>query len=830
MKINLKKKLSSNFFKMVIVTLFYIGLSLVILLTVLGTYMFSEAKKLEIAKAKNIIENVFENEKKILNHEFSDVEIFAKILQKEHENIFKYKNVLDTNTEYSVAENGVYYQTTKGGSSLYYSSTTKIGEKEKQKALFTESMDDSFKFIVDGHELVVAGYFNSYDNMNRLYPYVDKVYNQYGSYLIMKDYNFYYLADKKHNPQKKPVWTEAYLDPAGQGWMVSCLVPIYNGEFLEGVTGIDITIEKIIKDILGKKLPFDAKMILLNKNGTVTAMPKEICKLAGIRELTKHTYTESIKSTVTKPKEFNVFESKNQLFKNISQMIKSGSEVENLNIDGKNYIVFQTKIELADSILILYVDEEKILKTSIAMEEKFRIIMVLFLIMFILVLFIRYKKALKEYENISDNIVKPILLLSKLSKDITKNNNILIPKTDIVEIDELSNNFINMIGELKSKTTKLEEFNETLVFEIANATNELQDKNKYMQTLLDTTMEAVTLYDENYNLVEVNKVGLDIFGYDSSEDIIGVNVFNFIPKEEQYKAKASLSQSSILPYEINLYKKDKSIIPTLVKGSNIILDNKKYRVITVVDLTEIKAKDKQLLQQSKQAQMGEMISMIAHQWRQPLNAISASSINLSLMSSMGMLEDSKIQEDSEFIQNQCQKMSATIETFMNFVKPSKELREFNLLHSLNTVLSLIGTQLKNKNIEVNIYELDKNISIHGHEDLIEQVIVNLLANARDALEEVAIENKFINITIEFKENNPTIKIEDNAGGIPQDIQEKIFNPYFTTKEQGKGTGLGLYMSKDIMKKSFGGDLVYNTTKEGSCFEMIINSNRIIDNG
>ncbi len=235
-------------------------------------------------------------------------------------------------------------------------------------------------------------------------------------------------------------------------------------------------------------------------------------------------------------------------------------------------------------------------------------------------------------------------------------------------------------------------------------------------------------------------------------------------------------------------------------------------------------KDQEILQKSKQAQMGEMIGMIAHQWRQPLNAISATSINLSLLADMGMLEDEKLQEDSSFIQEQCQKMSETIDTFMNFVKPTRESQKFKLSHSIDAIKQIIGTQLRNHNIKINTV-VSEDIEVKGHEDLLEQVIINILSNARDAfLEQEDNTNKFINIEIYREENIPIIAIEDNAGGIPQEIQNKIFNPYFTTKEQGKGTGIGLYMSLDIMKKSFLGDLKYSLTDNGSKFKIILPKN------
>ena len=230
-------------------------------------------------------------------------------------------------------------------------------------------------------------------------------------------------------------------------------------------------------------------------------------------------------------------------------------------------------------------------------------------------------------------------------------------------------------------------------------------------------------------------------------------------------------------------------------------------------------KDKQLLHQSKLAQMGDMVSMIAHQWRQPLNAISATSTKLSLLSGMQMLEDSKMQEDAEFIQNQCQKMSKTIDTFMNFVKPATESKEFYFKDTIESILNIMGKQLSSHDIEVHVEYLEQ-VSLLGYEDLLEQVILNLLSNARDAFDEQKKENKYIKIIIYTENRVPVIIIEDNAGGIEESIREKIFNPYFTTKEQGKGTGIGLYMSMDIMKKSFNGNLVYSATQDGSRFEII----------
>lgn len=264
----------------------------------------------------------------------------------------------------------------------------------------------------------------------------------------------------------------------------------------------------------------------------------------------------------------------------------------------------------------------------------------------------------------------------------------------------------------------------------------------------------------------------------------------------------------------------KTIVHSFVDAEEKDIYSKTLHEKINTQIEHIRDKDKILLQQSKQAQMGEMIGMIAHQWRQPLNTISATAISLSLTSEMNMLENEKVKENTKVIQDQCQKMSSTINTFMSFVKPNSEQKPFRLSHSIESIMKIMGTQLINHNIHVTIDSTNNNISVVGSEDLLEQVLINLLSNSRDAFEDLETADKYIYITVTIKDDKPIIIIEDNAGGIDKDTRDKIFNPYFTTKEQGKGTGLGLYMSLDIMKKSFAGNLTHSSTQDGSIFEIL----------
>ena len=161
-------------------------------------------------------------------------------------------------------------------------------------------------------------------------------------------------------------------------------------------------------------------------------------------------------------------------------------------------------------------------------------------------------------------------------------------------------------------------------------------------------------------------------------------------------------------------------------------------------------------------------------------------------------------------------MSETINDFMNFFKPEKKRIKFNLSELVKQTYSMMESQLINRDIKV-LFELE-DIETIGYKNELEQVLINILSNARDAFEDLNV-NKSREIKIETKNKKDKIKItiEDNAGGVPKEIREKIFNPYFSTKEEGRGTGIGLYMCKNIIERSFNGTIKLNVIDDKSIF-------------
>jgi len=227
-----------------------------------------------------------------------------------------------------------------------------------------------------------------------------------------------------------------------------------------------------------------------------------------------------------------------------------------------------------------------------------------------------------------------------------------------------------------------------------------------------------------------------------------------------------------------------------------------------------------LIQQSRHAAMGEMISNIAHQWRQPLNALGLLLQNIENMYEMDMLDDAYMKKSVTKGTHLTETMSQTIDDFRDFFKPNKEKKLFNVWSVIRDSLSIMEATLKHNNINVDV-TLEENQEYYGYPNEFSQVLLNILTNAKDVLLCNKVEDATIWLRSYKKDEDIVIKIRDNAGGISREILDKVFEPYFTTKEEGKGTGIGLYMSKLIVESHLGGTLDVKNYDNGAEFTITL---------
>ncbi len=352
-------------------------------------------------------------------------------------------------------------------------------------------------------------------------------------------------------------------------------------------------------------------------------------------------------------------------------------------------------------------------------------------------------------------------------------------------------------SELKANQKQLHETQEKLEASIEN-----------FETLLDSVLEAIFVFEKGV-CIDINSVAIKMFGYKKKEEVIGKEMKEFVSEESYKEVLKRLKSGDTSPYEVTTLKKDRTQFSVMVKGTDAIISSKKVRISAVLDISDMKNKEKLFSQQSKMAAMGQMLENIAHQWRQPLNLISTISTGLELKKQLNLTIKEEEIGGLKKINETSQHLSQTIEDFRNFFKGDKKIVKFPILEAIEKSLSLLEGMLKNNDIQI-IFENKENIMIDSFQNEFMQALVNIFYNAKDALIKRD-ENRYIFINLKKDNNFIIIGIKDNAGGINKNIIENIFEPYFTTKHQSQGTGIGLYMTHQIIEKHMEGTIVVKNT-------------------
>lgn len=247
---------------------------------------------------------------------------------------------------------------------------------------------------------------------------------------------------------------------------------------------------------------------------------------------------------------------------------------------------------------------------------------------------------------------------------------------------------------------------------------------------------------------------------------------------------------------------------------NDVIENLEDKIKNEID--QRLAQEQILIQQSKLAAMGEMIGNIAHQWRQPLAQISAIHMNMKVTYDFNKFDEVYLNEKIKEANKLTSYMSQTINDFQNFFIPQKEKEIFSIEKACRDAYNIIDSSLKYHNIEIN-FNIKEDTNILGYKNEFSQVILNILSNAKDILIERKIENPKIDIEVKNGDNYSIIKIHDNAGGVKDDILDKIFDPYFTTRHKTQGTGIGLYMAKNIIERNMSGFINVKNIENGALF-------------
>jgi len=414
-------------------------------------------------EVQQILPHLASREASLLQDGFSRIAHETNLFAKEHEALVASPGAYVVRGEIPLlakSSNGTWHQPNRpDGSSLFYANSATLSGAQREIAIKTAALDPLYKHMVQDVPNVVASYYNTHDNMNRLYPYIKNVWEQYPADLTMTDFNFYYLADAKHDPARKPVWTGAYLDPAGQGWMVSCVAPVYLRDSLHGVVGLDVTIDRIVKNLLGQKLPWGASAFLVDDSGMILAMPAPVEELFGLKELKEHVYKSAVKTEQLKPGEFNLLANPDRaLARRFRSILDSGTGLVSIEISGRESFLVQERIPETGWRLFVVAQSRDVFRTIEDVASGARLVgaaVVAGMLLFY-VLFFAYLR--RNARAMSAEISHPITSLAQATSELGKtesDRNVDLAMSGIPEIDRLTGNFNTMSRELRERSQEL---------------------------------------------------------------------------------------------------------------------------------------------------------------------------------------------------------------------------------------------------------------------------------------------------------------------------------------------------------------------------------------
>lgn len=696
---------------------------------------------------------------------------------------------------HALTDSGVFYSRSDDGrAASFYANSTPLAQQDHAKALRLAQLDPLMRSIRAANPRVAAAYFNTWDSYNRIYPFFMTP-EQYPHDMVIPDYNFYYLADAKHNPERKVAWTEVYLDPAGMGWMMSAVAPVYRGDFLEGVVGLDITVGQMLGEIDDLDVPWQGYAMLVSRDHNIMALPSAGETDFGLRELTEYSYAEAVRREVLKPEDFNL--GKRAEMQTLLQAMAAGQgNVQEVLLGGRKQLIAWSEIPQTGWQLLLVVDEARIFSETNRLAEHYLHIgylliigLVLFYLLFFALMWLRSRR-------LSEQLVQPIDGIVGMMHELGRGN--YRPAAPSSQIDELA-----------SMAVAVQHTGEQLQ---ASETQRVEAQ-RILQLVLESTTESLWEVDAQSLSISLSEHFLKRFGLTHRE--MSFSEFNqrIHPNDlERIRHLRQLFASSGEDgFEAEYrYADARGEYVWLLSRGKVLERNSEGRALRVagthVDITRLKQVQEDLRGASIDAQAASQaksrfLSSMSHELRTPLNAIYG----------FGQLIELEVQDKPEAkleadyareIVNASRHLASLVDDILDLSSIESRQQQLKLQPVevgalLHGCAELVQPQAQQRQLQLEVLaEADAGLYVQADMRRLRQVMLNLLSNAIKYTPPQGL----IRMGYELRSDCVRLWVEDNGAGLTAEQQANLFQPFQRLGRENSnipGTGIGLVLCLEL---------------------------------
>ena len=698
--------------------------------------------------------------------------------------------------ELALSDEGVRYSPSDdGGAAVFYSNATAPERHDLQKIARLRQLEPLMKEIEARNPLVASLYFNSWDSFNHIYPWFFTL-DQYPADMDIPKYNFYYLADAKHNPSRGVVWTDVYLDPAGHGWMMSATAPVYHGDFLEGVVGIDITVSGILEQIGQVQVPWGGYAMLVSDDLSIMALPEPGEADFGLAELTEHSYLDAIRREVFKPEDFQL-DRRPETAELAAAISGASSGVQQVMLGGRPQLVAWTTVAQTGWHLLAVVDEAAVFRQTNALASRYQQIgylliagLVLFYIGFFALMWLRARQ-------LSGALLTPIAGISRMLGEIGVGRWQPQPaQSQIRELDEMCRHTQDIGSRL------------------AYSESERWEAQRRLELVLESATESLWEYDMPNHRLRMRGSMVTRFGLPSGQ-LSDSEFRRRIHPDDLPQALAQIERVSRglqQRYEAEYRFADTQGHYHWLLSRGRVLEHDpdtgvaKILAGTHVDIDALKRVEEELRAATLQAQAaseakGRLLSGISHELRTPLNAI------LGFAQLMRMdCDDESQSEAAEYLdeillasRHLNQLLGEILEWSSLQNEPAQlELQAVDVCKLMRECAELVSLEVQQRGLHLQLQLPDEPLQVLAEPRRLRQVLLNLLSNAM----KYNVPDGHISLRTETSPGHVRLLVEDTGLGIEPAQQAQVFEPFQRLGRENsmiQGTGIGLSLCLEFAR-------------------------------